>query len=282
MAAFEQLALSGGGCRCFWQGGFLHVVQDELPLRPARVTGVSGGALTLAGFLAGRGERVLAEMKDAFRGTDHNLNWHKPGADKLTPHQKVYEKVVTRSLDGDAMARVAAGPQAQILLGHPPSDRWARLTGSLAALAYEAELHMVGSPHFNWAERLGVGSSLVDARAAAQEGKLADLVRFAATIPPVFDPPRWNGQAVIDGGMADQAPMPDPNKGRTLVLLTRPYKRLPEVAGRLYVWPEEDVPADKIDFTDPEKIQATWDAGLAAGETFLRERAAGVIPAAGD
>ncbi|MCF6430495.1 patatin-like phospholipase family protein [Leisingera sp. MMG026] len=282
MADFEQLVLSGGGCRCFWQGGFLHVVQNELPLSPARVTGVSGGALTLAGFLAGRGERVLAEMKEAFRSTGSNINWHHPSEAGLTPHQTVYEEVVTRSLDGDAMSRVAAGPQAQILLGHPPSDRWARLTGSLATLAYETELHMVGSPHFNWAERLGVSSSLVDARAAAQEGKLAALVRFAATIPPVFAPPRWNGRAVIDGGMADQAPMPDPDKGRTLVLLTRPYKRLPEVAGRLYVWPEEEVPADKIDFTDPEKIQATWDAGLTAGEKFLRERAAGVIPDAAD
>ncbi|AHD00353.1 patatin-like phospholipase family protein [Leisingera methylohalidivorans] len=271
MAAFEQLVLSGGGCRCFWQGGFLHAIEEELPLQPARVTGVSGGALTLAGFLAGRGERVLAEMKEAFRSTDRNLNWHKPGADRLTPHQRVYAEVVSRVLDGDALARVAAGPQSQILLGHPPSDRWAGLTGSLATLAYEAELHIVGSPHFNWAERFGVTSSLVDARIAARNGRLADLVRFAATIPPVFKPPRWDGMAVIDGGMADQAPMPEPDDGRTLVVLTRPYKRLPQVAGRLYVWPAEEVPADKIDFTDPAKIQATWDAGLAAGEAFLRE-----------
>ncbi|MFY0309556.1 patatin-like phospholipase family protein [Leisingera sp. D0M16] len=192
----------------------------------------------------------------------------------MTPHQRVYEEVVTRSLDGDAMARVAAGPQAQILIGHPPSDRWVRLTGSLATMAYEAELHLIGSPHFNWAERLGVTSSLVDANEAARDGRLADLVRFAATIPPVFEPPRWHGRAVIDGGMADQAPMPEPDDGRTLVLLTRNYKRLPEVAGRLYVAPAEEVPADKIDFTDPEKIQATWDAGLAAGEAFLREAAA--------
>ncbi|MBY6138860.1 patatin-like phospholipase family protein [Leisingera daeponensis] len=274
MAAFEQLVLSGGGCRCFWQGGFLHVVKDALPLRPARVTGVSGGALTLAGFLAGRGERVLAEMKQAFRATGSNIDWHRPDAGRVTPHQRIYDEVVARSLDGGAQNRVAAGPQAQILLGHPPSGRWARLSGSLAALAYEAELHLIGSPHFNWAERLGVSSSLADARAAARDGRLADLVRFAAAIPPVFEPPLWKGRAVIDGGMADQAPMPEPDNGRTLVLLTRRYKRLPEVAGRRYVWPAEEVPADKIDFTDPEKIQATWDAGLAAGEAFLRKSAA--------
>ncbi|MFW8636518.1 patatin-like phospholipase family protein [Cribrihabitans pelagius] len=270
MAHFEQLVLSGGGCRCFWQGGFLDVVRDRLPLAPARVAGVSGGALTLAGFLAQRGPRVLEEMKTAFRRTDSNIDWHTRGEGGLTPHQRVYGEVVARALDGDAMQKVARGPQAQILLGHPPSHRWARLSGTFATLAYEAELHLVGSPHFNWAERLGVSSSLVDAREAAQKGTLADLVCHAATIPPVFTPPRWQGRAVIDGGMADQAPMPEPDRGPTLVVLTRIYKRLPQVEGRLYVWPEDDVPADKIDFTDPGKVQATWDAGRKAGEAFLR------------
>ncbi|MGR3761861.1 patatin-like phospholipase family protein [Roseobacteraceae bacterium NS-SX3] len=269
-AHFDQLVLSGGGCRCFWQGGFLHVVRDGLPLEPARVTGVSGGALTLAGFLAGRGVRVLEEMRRAFRRTSSNISWHQAGEDGLTPHQRVYAEVVERALDGDAQQRIAAGPQAQILIGHPPSGRWATLSGSLAALAYEAELHLVGSPHFSWAEALGVTSVLADARQAARDGTLPRLVCAAATIPPVFKPPRWNGRAVIDGGMADQAPMPDPGKGRTLVLLTRRYKRLPRIEGRLYVAPEDEVPADKIDFTDPDKIQATWDAGCKAGEAFLR------------
>ncbi|MFW8594376.1 patatin-like phospholipase family protein [Cribrihabitans neustonicus] len=269
MAHFEQLVLSGGGCRCFWQGGFLDVVRHALPLAPARVAGVSGGALTLAGFLSERGPQVLKEMKAAFRRTGSNIDWHARGAGGLTPHQRVYGEVVTAVVDKEAMQRIARGPQAQILLGHPPSGRWARLSGSLAALAYEAELHLVGSPHFNWAKRLGVTTSLVDAREAARQGTLPDLVCHAATIPPVFTPPRWLGRAVIDGGMADQAPMPEPDRGATLVVLTRIYKRLPQAGGRLYVWPEEDVPADKIDFTDPEKIQATWDAGRKAGEAFL-------------
>ncbi len=107
--------------------------------------------------------------------------------------------------------------------------------------------------------------------AAAREGRLADLVRFAATIPPVFEPPRWNGRAGIDGGMADQAPMPEPNEGETLVLLTRPYERLPDIEGRVYVWPSEETPADKIDFTDPQKLRDTWALGEADAEKFLAQ-----------
>ncbi len=32
---FDQLVFSGGGTRCFWQGGFLHVLRQEIPIHPA-------------------------------------------------------------------------------------------------------------------------------------------------------------------------------------------------------------------------------------------------------
>ncbi|KIQ70307.1 hypothetical protein [Wenxinia marina] len=71
--------------------------------------------------------------------------------------------------------------------------------------------------------------------------------------------------------MIDQAPMPDPDEGRTLILLTRHYNGLEEKPGRLYLEPREETPADKIDFTDPRKIRATWEAGEEDGRQFLRE-----------
>lgn len=33
----------------------------------------------------------------------------------------------------------------------------------------------------------------------------------------------------------------------------------------------EDVPADKLDFTDPAKLRRTWEQGRRDGEAFLRE-----------
>ena len=98
---------------------------------------------------------------------------------------------------------------------------------------------------------------------------MADLVCAAATIPPIFEPPVWAGNKVIDGGMIDQAPMPDPDEGRTLVLLTRRYDKLPDVEGRLYVAPSEEVDAEKIDFTDPALLRRTWEQGEADGRSFL-------------
>ncbi len=119
---------------------------------------------------------------------------------------------------------------------------------------------------------------LVDANAAARAGKLCDLVAAAAVIPPIFEPPLWNGRPVIDGGMTDQAPLPVPDTGETLVLLTRTYDRQPKVDGRTYVAPSSETPADKIDFTDASKLRRTWDQGVADARRLLDGEAQSCSP----
>ena len=166
---------------------------------------------------------------------------------------------------------MAEGPDCSILIAHPPSETWSEFSGAAATIAYEAELKIKSSPHFDWARRCGLTEERVDARQAAREGRLHELVSVAATIPPVFEVPRWQGRPTVDGGMADQAPMPVPDEGSTLVLLTRRYRNIPEVEGRRYVVPSEETPADKIDFTDPEKIGRTWDLGKHDAREFLKQ-----------
>jgi len=271
---FEQLVFSGGGLRCFWQGGFIDVVRDEIGLEPVRIASVSGGALSAAGFICRRGRLVFDVMTDRFEKADSNVAWNTFDEDGVTPHQRIYREVVDEVIDEEARAQIAEGPSWQVLLGHPPSDGLPKASGVAAVAAYEAELHTRGSPHPETPERLGVTSSLVDGREAARAGRLTDLICAAAVIPPVFEPPSWDGRPVIDGGMADQAPMPEPNAGATLVLLTRRYDSLPDVAGRTYLWPRDETPADKIDFTDPDKLRGTWDCGVDDGRRYLKDRKA--------
>ncbi|MWD28278.1 patatin-like phospholipase family protein [Aquicoccus sp. SCR17] len=264
----DQIVFSGGGLRCFWQGGFLEAVRERYDLAPARVTGVSGGALSGAAFLAGRERALLDEMCDAFASQDRNIDLFDRSSG-ISPHQEIYSDVVRRVLDEAATKRVAAGPQFQILVAHPP-EPLPKLTGSAMTLAYESELHLKGSPHFDWAEKAGLEAELIDANAAAAEGVLAELVCAAAVIPPVFEPRLWNGRPVVDGGMADQAPLPEPDEGFTWMLLTREYKQLPDHPGRLHVYPSEETPADKIDFTDPGKLRDTWEQGYQDGRDWIR------------
>ncbi|WP_421997643.1 patatin-like phospholipase family protein [Roseovarius confluentis] len=264
-----QIVFSGGGLRCFWQGGFLTRLEQVRKFTPERVTGVSGGAMAGAAWIAGIEDRLLDVMCEAFQKRDHNLDLFAADEEGITPHQRIYCDVVETVLDEAAKERVANGPAFQIQIAHPPSTGHPTMTGTALAAAYEAELHIVGSPHFDWAEKMGLTSQLVDANQAARDGRLVELINAAAVIPPVFEPPLWGDRRVVDGGMADQAPLPDPDEGETLVLLTRPYKKLPDVPGRVYVWPSEETPADKIDFTDPQKLRDTWALGEQDAEAYL-------------
>ena len=265
----DQLVFSGGGLRCFWQGGVMSVLDDRQPIRPARVTGVSGGALAGAAWLAGLKTRLLDEMCAAFEQRDSNIDLFAADENGITPHQELYCSVVEAVIDDRAAEKIAQGPAFQIMIAHPPEKGHSTFTGTALTVAYEAELHSVGSPHFSWAEKLGLQAKLVNANQAAREGKLVELVTAAAVIPPVFEPPLWEERAVVDGGMADQAPMPEPDKGETLILLTREYKNIPDIPGRFYVHPSKETPADKIDFTDPGKLRKTWDLGERDAEAWL-------------
>ncbi|MGR3465765.1 patatin-like phospholipase family protein [Limimaricola sp.] len=265
----RQLVFSGGGLRCFWQGGFMEVLGQHAAIAPERIAGVSGGALSAACHVAGRERKLLDAMCAAFEDQSSNLFDREAGG--ISPHQRIYCEVVSETLDAAAADKVAQGPQLQILIAHPPAGGLPKISGIAATVAYEAELHLVNAPHFSWAAKLGLDCQLVDARAAAQAGRLVDLVCAAAVIPPVFEPPDWDGRPVVDGGMADQAPMPEPDEGETLVLLTRRYRKLPQVPGRRYVMPSDETPADKIDFTDPDKLRRTWEQGAQDAKAFCSE-----------
>jgi predicted acylesterase/phospholipase RssA len=274
---FEQLVFSGGGTRCFWHGGFLEVVAPAIGLAPARVVGVSGGALSAAAFITGRAHELKRVMIERFEHVDSNLDLNAiPKGGSITPHQRIYREIVTEVLDDDeARRRVAEGPAFQVQIGHPPSEAAPRASTVPLFMLYEAEKRLRGTPHLRWPRMAGLRAELVDARQAARDGRLCELICAAAVIPPVFKIAIWDGQQVIDSGMADKAPMPRPNHGRTLILLTAAFPNAPEDPDRLYVAPSRETPADKIDFTDPEKLRRTWELGRCDGAAFLAQHGIG-------
>jgi predicted acylesterase/phospholipase RssA len=249
----------------------MEAARDTVAPAPDRIAAVSGGALGAAAFVARRGHQSLDAMMRRFAEHDSNLSWDALDPDTgLTKHQRIYREVVEEVITAEAAQAVRDGPPFEVLLGHPPGGaEGGKAAATAATAAYEAELHAINSPHFSWAERLGVTSTRVDARQAARDGRLSDLICAAAVIPPLFDMAWWDGLPVIDGGMVDQAPLPRDAEGPVLILLTRRYKRLPDVAERVYVAPGEETPADKIDFTDPDKIARTWAQGEADARAWL-------------
>ena len=87
-----------------------------------------------------------------------------------------------------------------------------------------------------------------------------------------------NGAPAFDGGLVDNVPvLPlepiEAAGGRTLVLLTRNYRRLPEVPGRTYVQPSRRIDVKQFDLRNPGGIRAAYELGLADGAAFARPRA---------
>nr|WP_271439018.1 patatin-like phospholipase family protein [Pontixanthobacter luteolus] len=181
----------------------------------------------------------------------------------------MYRAVVSTTLDDRAIERIADGPQFEVILGLPPQWLYPRLVAVFAGIAYQLDQQVRSTPHLALPRAMGMRSLRVDARQAAQQGRLVDLICVAATIPPVFDVPKWEGRDVLDGGMLDKAPLPQPDEGRTLVLLTRRYRNLPVSDRHIYVQPSKEVAADKIDFTDETKVTRTWEQGQRDARSWL-------------
>lgn len=265
---FDQLAFSGGGIRCFWHGGFLAGAEPHLELSVKRVSGVSGGALSAAAWIGGRERDLLMLMTEAFRINEAN---YAPGRENFTPHQEIYRAVVETTLDAAAIDAIADGPAYQIHLASPPPGMPPTLAALIYGVLYKLDQSVRSTPHLRVPSQTGLRTLCVDAREAARKGLLSDLICAAATIPPVFSVPRWEGHRIVDGGMADKAPLPQPDEGRTLVLLSSRYRNLPASSRRVYVQPSREVAADKIDFEDPDKVGQTWQQGERDAQSWLAE-----------
>ena len=275
-APYDQLVFSGGGLRCFWHGGFMSVAETRLRFRPLRVTGVSGGALSAAAWIADREGWLFERFSRALRHQDRNATLPDLGeTDGRSPHQRLYEAIVTDVVDADAQRRIAAGPAFQISLSTPGAAAAPAARALAAGAIYEAEQAVAPTPRPRLSAAAGLEQRLADARAAAAEGTLPALVRMAATVPPAFRAERWDDEPVFDGGMIDKAPLPDPDRGRTLVLLTRRFHHMPDDEdGRIeYVQPSEAVlSGSKLDFTDPGLLHEAWAQGRRDGAAWLGRR----------
>ncbi|PRY93633.1 patatin-like phospholipase [Hasllibacter halocynthiae] len=278
MDGIKQIVFSGGGLRCFWHGGWMAALSEAgAEPRPRRVTGVSGGALSAAAWIAGAETRLFERFARAAMRNDRNVTLRDlDEEDGRSPHQRIYDTIVEDVLDAEAQARIAEGPAFQISVSTTGGGGGATLRALAAGAIYQVEQVLAPTPRPRLSAAGGVEQRLIDARGAARDGTLPDLVRMAATVPPAFRPDTWHGpetdgdEPIYDGGMVDKAPLPEPNEGSTLVLLTKRFEALPDEAGVHYVQPSEPVlDGSKLDFTDPGLLRQAWDQGRRDGEAWL-------------
>jgi predicted acylesterase/phospholipase RssA len=272
------LVFAGGGNRAFYQLGLMNRWAERLLPQTAAVAACSAGACVALILLAGRQEATHRFWLERRRHVTKNFEWKRMlGGERPTPHAPIYRDTVVHSMQGGGLERLRAQPFPVLVI----ASRFPRLMPAAGAVALglgayslEKRLHP-RQIHPRLPRRLGFSPAVFDARECETPEDVADLVIASSATPPFTPIGRFASQALLDGGLVDNAPAFVAESvsavRRSIVLLTRPYP--PGVAGprgeRLYVAPREPVPVERWDYTRPDLVEAT--IALGERESALHE-----------
>jgi hypothetical protein len=273
---FEALSFAGGGNRCYWQGGFYETVAPRLGLKPKLVVGVSGGAFTSLYTALGLGPEVRPKVFAASSVHLPDFDWAGwVKGQPLCPVGELYAELLRQTFDAGRLSALKDGTTRLISISRPPRGWPLKLAAAVGIAAYQAEKQISQPVHPVMGRKLGFTPEFIAVSSCATPADLIRLLMASATVPPFMPVQKINGRAALDGGMVDNVPV-DPllpveaAGGRTLVLLTRPYEKVPQVAGRTYVQPSQVIPVGQFTINNPEGIRTGYRLGIRDGETFLR------------
>ena len=270
MARDVALTLAGGGNRALVQTGILRRWWPALEPRIAVLSACSAGASIAVSLLTGRELEASAYWFGRRAGVVKNIDWRLLARGRRpTPHAPIYRDTLRYALAQGGFARLRATPFPVLVLTAVP-PRW--LPAPLAALVgmtvYSVERQMRhGRLHPSSGRRLGFRPRAFDLRACESPAEVIDLVLASSATPPFTPIGRRQGQALLDGGLVDNAPAflaaEVPGVTRHLVLLTRPYPgaSVGRKGNRWYLSPGEAVPISRWEYTRPDLIEATIALG---------------------
>jgi len=276
LSHIRQVVFAGGGNRCFWQAGFWSSVASRTGLAPERAVAVSAGSALACAIFADRIEQALTLTCEAMAANPRNRYWGNLWkADPVFPHAAIYRGILLDALDTGALARLRQGPELLVEITRFPAWMNAISAVLMGLGAYQLEKQLFHPVHPTWGRRLGFRPEFVPVRDCADAEALAGLILASSCTPPFTPLMRWQDRPALDGGLVDNVPVaPTVNSpGPTLVLLSRPYRDLPRIPGRLYVQPSQPVPVSAWDYTDPQAVEATFRQGQRDGERFLADQA---------
>ncbi len=267
--------LAGGGCRTAWSVGLLEELRADLP-EPREWAGVSAGACMAVALAARSTETMMARFLELAGANKRNLYPERVGRAPVFPHEAIYRATVACGLDEGGLERLAQAGPVRILLAHAAGGaRFAPLLWR--ALRDYGARKRAGVLHGPDTAPPGFDLEVVTAQELGSAAAIEDAVLASSATPLVTRLPRVGARTYVDGGFIENVPVRAlsgaARAGRVLVLLTRPAPAgsLPAAGERLYLAPDSDVPIAKWDYTSPERLQRTYDAGRDAGRR-ARER----------
>ncbi len=264
------ITLAGGGNRAFYQLGLLSRWWSRLEPRVGVMSTCSAGACVALLLLSGRSE-IAFEFWHRRRGhVRRNLDWTRLlRGERPAPHYPVYRDTLLFALADGGFERLQALPfPVYALVAVPPHPLPIPLAVPIGLGAYSLERWLnPGRLHPGSGRRLGFEPIARDLRLAASPQAVAELILASSATPPFTPVGQLDGRSVLDGGLVDNAPAfvaeRDGTWLRHLVVLTRPYpaSAMGQRGNRWYLCPSEPPPADRWDYTRPERITRTITLG---------------------
>jgi predicted patatin/cPLA2 family phospholipase len=285
LSQFDTLVFAGGGNRCWWQAGAVsHWLEQGWQL-PRQLVGTSAGAAIATACITDRTKAALDACLQLYAGNARIFDWRALARFKLHfAHEHIYPTWITAFLNPATFETVRNSP-IRLRVAFTRPARALGLAGSIVAgtLAYIVDKHLGNSIHPRLPRLLGLRQDFLDLHECETLEQAQILLSAAAAAPPFMPSQRINGTPAIDGGYTDNAPIhaqSEPEKSRTLVLLTRHYPKLPRLfrwQQRVYWQPSQRVPVSTWDCTPRTTVHAAFalgerDARLAlhSGEVRVR------------
>jgi hypothetical protein len=277
MARDLAITFAGGGNRAFYQLGLMNRWRERLLPRVALMATCSAGACVATLLLSERETEASDFWKRRREGITKNFDWSKLlRAKRPTPHEPIYRDTLLHAFSDGGLERVRSQPFPILVLTTAFPKLMPAFAAVLLALgAYNLEKKFRKEMiHPSLGRRVGFKALAFDARACETAEELADLIIASSATPPFTSVGNFNNRRLLDGGIIDNVPafLADeaPDIKRNLVLLTRPYPShiTGKQGARLYIAPAETLPVNRWDYTRPELIDATIEAGERDAERY--------------
>jgi hypothetical protein len=271
---FDAIAFAGGGNRCYWQGGFYEAIADRLDLAPKLVVGASAGAFAAVYSLLQIGptvrELVISGCGPHLKNFDLAA-WRR--GEPLCPVGPMYRRLLDQVLDAAALARLNALTDLRLAVSRLPRGLSPVAGAMLGIATYQLEKKLMHPVHPRFGRALGFRSEFVAVKSLSGTQALHDALIASGGVPPFMPVTLIEGKPAFDGGLVDNVPVEplaeiERSGGRSLVLLTRLYRNVPEIAGRAYVQPSQTLPIKQFDITNPDGIRFAYELGRADGARF--------------
>jgi hypothetical protein len=275
---FDAISFAGGGNRCYWQGGFFEALAERFDLVPSLAVGASAGAFAGIYSLLGLGHRVREQVLASCG--PHRRNFDFPAwrrGEPLCPVGPLYRALILDMLDCAALKALKRKTEFQIAVTRLPSGVPPLLGAVLGIGAYQLEKRLLQPVHPRFGGKLGFRQEFIAVRDLNSPESLADALIASSCVPPFMPVLQIGDAPAFDGGLVDNVPVAplvpiEAAGGRTLVLLTRLYRGVPQIAGRTYVQPSRHIGVRQFDLTNPGGIRQAYALGLADGAAFARGR----------